>query len=150
MTVTDPNDFLLATGVPSFKFEKHGDTFKGPIVSLDMQQQKDFTSGALLTWDDGKPKLQLRIVATTDTRDPERDDDDGQRAIYVKGQMQQAIRDAIKTAGAQKIEVGGVLAVRYDGDGDPPKKGLNAPKLYRAKYEPPAPGTNAVDADDLF
>jgi len=148
VTVTDPNDFLLSTGVPSFKFEKFGDTAKGPIVSLDMQQQRDFNTGIGLTWDNGDPKQQLRIVLETDQRDG--DQDNGHRAIYVKGQMQQAVRDAIKTAGAQKIDVGGTLAVRYDSDGDPPKKGLNAPKQYRAKYEPPVPATNAVDADDLF
>lgn len=148
MTMTDPNDFLLSTGIPSFKFDTTGITAKGPIISLDMQQQRDFNTGIGMTWDNGDPKMQLRIVLETDQRD--NDQDNGHRAIYVKGQMQQAIRDAIKTAGAQKIEVGGILAVRYDSDGEPPKKGLNAPKQYRAKYEPPAPGTTAVDADDLF
>jgi len=146
---TDPNEFLLASGVPSFKFDQIGATAKGPIESLDMMQQKDFTTGALLAWEDGRPKMQLRIVLATDQRDPTIADDDGQRAIYVKGQMQQAVRDAIKIGGAAKIEVGGTLAVRYDSDGEPPKKGLNAPKQYRAKYEPPTPAT-AVDADDLF
>lgn len=146
MTITDPNDFLLGTGVPSFKFEKHGDKAEGPIVSLDMQQQRDFTSGLGLSWDNGDPKMQLRVVLATDQRTD--DNDNGHRVIYVKGQMQQAVRDAIKKAGAQKIEVGGILAVRYDSDGEPPKKGLNAPKQYAAKYEPPAPA--AVDADDLF
>jgi hypothetical protein len=148
VTITDPNDFLLSTGIPSFKFETHGDTARGTIVSLDMQQQRDFNTGLPVSWDDGKPKMQLRIVLETELRD--NDQDNGQRAIYVKGQLQQAVRDAIKTAGAQKIEVGGTLAVRYDSDGEPPKKGLNAPKQYRAKYEPPSPGITAVDADDIF
>lgn len=148
MTVTDPNDFLLASGVPSFKFEKIGDTFRGEIISLDMQQQRDFTSQAPLTWDDGRPRMQLRIVGVTDQRDG--DDDNGHRAIYVRGNMQAAVRDAIKAAGAAKIEVGGTLAVRYSGDGEPPKKGLNAPKEYKAKYEPPTAQTTAVDPDDIF
>lgn len=146
MTITDPNDFLLGTGIPSFPFKEHGDTAKGPIVSLDMQQQRDFNTGLGLTWDNGDPKMQLRAVLATDQRND--DNDNGHRAVYVKGQMQQAVRDAIKKAGAQKIEVGGVLAIRYEGDGEPPKKGLNAPKQYVAKYEPPAPAS--VDADDLF
>jgi hypothetical protein len=150
VTITDPNDFLLAGGVTSFKFDAIGATAKGTIESLDMMQQKDFTSGALLTWEDGRPKMQLRIVLATDQRDPEIADDDGHRAIYVKGQMQQAVRVALKTAGAQKIEVGGTLAVRYDSDGEPPKRGLNAPKLYKAKYEAPAAQTTAVDPEDLF
>lgn len=151
MTTTyDPNDFLLAGGVPSFKFDSIGAVAKGPIVSLDMQQQRDFTSGDPQWWDDAKtqPKMQLRIVLATDQHDG--DQDNGHRAIYVKGQMQQAVRDAIKKAGAQKIEVGGTLAVKYDSDGEPPKPKLNAPKLYVAKYEPPTATTTAVDADDLF
>lgn len=145
---TDPNDFLLSSGVPSFKFDNHGDTAKGQVVSLDMQQQRDFTSQAPLVWDDGRPRMQLRIVLATDSRDG--GDDNGHRAIYVKGNMQAAVRDAIKAAGAAKIEVGGTLAVKYVGDGEPPKRGLNAPKEYKAKYDPPAPGTAAVAADDLF
>lgn len=148
MTITDPNDFLLASGVPSFKFEQHGDTAKGTIVSLEMQQQRDFTTQAPMFWDDGRPRMQLRIVLATDTHD--NDDDNGHRAIYVKGNMQQAVRDAIKTAGVAKIEVGGTLAVKYTGDGEPPKRGLHAPKEYKAKYEPPTAQTAAVDADDLF
>ncbi len=148
MTITDPNDFLLASGVPSFKFEKHDDTARGPIVSLEMQQQRDFTSQAPLVWDDGRPRMQLKIVVATDQSDG--GDDNGHRAIYVKGNMQGAVRDAIKKAGVAKIEVGGTLAVRYTGDGEPPKKGLNAPKEYKAKYEPPTEATTAVAADDLF
>lgn len=148
MTITDPNDFLLASGVPSFKFETHGDTAKGTIVSLEMQQQRSFTTQELMFWDDGRPRMQLKIVLATDTHD--NDDDNGHRAIYVKGNMQAAVRDAIKTAGAQKIEVGGTLAVQYASDGEPPKRGQNPPKEYKAKYEPPTAPTTAVAADDLF
>jgi hypothetical protein len=148
MTIVDPNEFLLASGVPSFKFEKHGDTIRGQITSLEMQQQRDFTTQAPMTWDDGRPRMQLRIVIATDLRD--NDEDDGSRAVYVKGQLQQAVRDAVRTAGASKIEIGGTLAVRYDSDGEPPKKGLNAPKQYKAKYEAPVAQTTAVDPEDLF
>lgn len=149
MTMTDPNEFLLSSGVPSFKFDTIGATAKGEIVSLEMQQQRDFTTQAPLEWDDGRPKMQLRIILATEARD--NDDDNGHRAIYVKGNMQQAVRDAVKAAGASKIEVGGTLAVRYASDGEPPKRGLNAPKEYKAKYESPAPSsTSAVDTDDLF
>jgi hypothetical protein len=147
VTITDPNDFLLSSGVPSFKFDKHGDTAKGQVISLDMQQQRDFTTQAPMTWDDGRPRQQLRIVLATDTRDG--DNDNGHRAIYVKGNMQAAVRDAVKAADASKIEVGGTLAVRYAGDGEPPKRGLNPPKEYKAKYEPPTV-TTAVDPEDLF
>jgi hypothetical protein len=148
--VTDANAFLLSSGTPSFKFTPIGAIAKGSIVSLDMQQQNDFESGAPLWWDEAKtqPRKQLRIVLQTDEHNGE--DDDGRRAIYVKGQMQQAVRDAIKKAGADKIEEGGMLAVKYVADGTPPKKGLNPPKEYVAQYEPPSVTPTAVAVDDLL
>lgn len=137
----------MAAGVRSFKFDKHGATVKGVILSADLQQQRDINTKAPLVWDDGRPKMQARVVLQTDTR--ENDDDDGQRAIYVKGAMQKAVKDAINQAGATRLEPGGTLAVQYEKDGE--KTGnLTAPKLYKAKYEPPVAGSAGVSADDLF
>lgn len=148
--MTDVQQFLMQSGVKSFAFEKVGDTAKGVIESLEMQQQRGFTDGEPLWWDDEKtqPKKQLRIVLKTDAHDD--DDDDGRRAIYVKSFMQQAVRDAIRAAGAEKIEEGGTLAVRFDSEGEPPKKGLNPPKYYRAQYQPPTITPAAVAVDDLI
>lgn len=148
--MTDANAFLLASGIRSHKFDTIGSTAKGTIESLDMQQQRSIDDGAPLYWDDAKtqPKMQLRIVLVTDDRDGE--DDDGRRAIYVRGQMQQAVRDAIKAAGADKIEEGGTLAVQYTADGEPPKRGMNAPKIYKAQYKTPSVTPAAVAVDDLL
>ena len=151
MTQTQsPNDFLMGTGVPSFKFDAIDKIAKGPILSLDMQQQRDFKTGALKFWDDEKtqPAMQLRVVLQTDERDPEAANDDGQRAVYLNGDSQRAVREAVREAGATSIEVGGTLTLKYVADGTPPAKGLNAPKLFKAKYVPPAPAS--VDADDLI
>lgn len=147
--MTDPNSFLMSSGTKSFKFDTIGATAKGTIVSLDMQQQRSM-AGDPLYWDDAKtqPKMQLRIVL--DTGIIEEPDDDGQRAIYVKGNMQQAVRDAIKAAGVDKIEEGGTLAVQYTGDGNAPKTGLNKPKLYKAQYKQPSVTPTAVAVDDLL
>lgn len=149
MTTTDPNSFLMQTSVKSFKFAAFGDVAKGTITALDMQQQRDM-DGNQKWWDEAKTQamMQLRVVLQTGLAEDA--DDDGLRAVYVKGQMQQAVREAIKAAATSKIEVGGTLAVQYVSDGEPPKKGLNPPKQYRAKYEPPTATTTAVDADDLF
>lgn len=140
--------FLMSSGVKPFKFEHVGATAKGPIVSLEMQQQKNIDTGIPDTWPDGNPKMQLRIVLATDQRDDE--DDDGYRAIYVKGQMQVAIRDAIKAAGQTQIIEGGILAVKYESDGERSKPAYSPPKQYRAQYQPPAPKPASVDADDLL
>lgn len=148
--MSDPNDFLMSSGTRSFKFDTVDATAKGTIVTLDMQQQRDYKTGQPKWWDDQKsqPMMQLRIVLATDERDG--DDDNGHRAIYVKGNMQQAVRDAIKAAGAEKIEEGGTLAVQYYGNGTTTDPKMNPPKLYKAQYKPPSVTPAAVAVDDLL
>lgn len=148
--MSDPNDFLMASGTRSFKFDTLNATAKGTIVSLDMQQQRDIKTGQPKFWDDQKtqPMMQLRVVLATEERDG--DDDNGQRAIYVKGNMQQAVRDAIKATGADKIEEGGTLAVQYYDNGQATTVGFNPPKLYKAQYKPPSVTPAAVAVDDLI
>lgn len=148
--MSDPTAFLMSSGSKSFKFDQHGATVKGTILSLDMQQQRDIKTGQPKYWDDAKaqPMMQLRVVLQTDERD--NDDDDGQRAIYVKGNMQQAVRDAVKTAGADTIEVGGTLAVQYVKDGVATTVGFNPPKEYAAQYKPPVSQPAAVAVADLI
>lgn len=149
MTQTaDANAFLMASGVKSFKFDQPNVTAKGPIVGLDMQQQRDIKDNSLKFWNDGNPMMQLRVVLQTELHDD--DNDDGQRAIYVKGEMQKAVRDAIRNAGASQIEVGGTLAVQYTGDGEKTSPAFNPPKLYRAQYQPPVQAPSAVAVDDLI
>jgi hypothetical protein len=148
--MTDVNAFLMASGTKSFKFDAIGKTIKGTIESAEIQQQRSIDDGTPLYWDDAKtqPKNQVRIVLQTEER--ENDDDDGRRAVYVKGQMQNAVRDAVIAAGVDKLEEGGTLAVQYQSDGEPPKRGMNAPKLYKAQYKPPSITPAAVAVDDLL
>ena len=133
----DANEYLMSGGVASAKFEKPGAIVRGVIVRKpDLQQQRDFTKGTPLTWDDGSPRQQIRVTLATDEH--EDDDDNGERAIYLKGALLKAVQAAVKAAGAKGLEVGGKLVVKYTKDGE--KKGnLNAPKLYVAKYEAPDP-----------
>lgn len=147
----DPTSFLMASGTKAFKFDEIGATAKGTIVSLEMQQQRDIKDNTPKWWDDAKtqPMMQLRVVLQTDERDGE--DDDGHRALYVRGNMQQAVRDAIKAAGATTIEEGGTLAVQYTGNGTASKPGFNPPKEYRSQYAPPvAQPATAVAVADLI
>jgi hypothetical protein len=137
--MTTANDFLMAGGVTSAKFSAIGASIAGTIArEPEVQQQRDFTSGELKFWDDGKPMQQLQVILDTSERDPSIPDDDGQRALYVKGNMQKAVKEAIRKAGAPGIAVGGRLTVTYVADGEASKKGLNPPKLYSATYTPPA------------
>ncbi|MBF6083879.1 hypothetical protein IU485_21145 [Nocardia cyriacigeorgica] len=82
----------------------------------------------------GHPMMQMEVVILTNEQtDPE---DDGRRMLYVRGNMRRAIRAAVIAASADDLRNGAQLAVMYTGQG----KAIGsyaAPKLYKAKYEPP-------------
>lgn len=147
-------------GSASFKFDNLGDTVKGTIVTVEQAQQTDLDTGAPQWWDDNRtrPKLMLKIALQTALRD--NDADDGLRTIYAKGgkadaasgtglSMEQAIITAVQKAGAQSIDEGAELIVRWTGEGTQKTRGHNAPKLYTARYTPPVRGV-AINGADPF
>lgn len=138
----DANDWLMSGGAKSAKFPEVGTVVKGSITTPPtLSQQTDFTTGALKTWDDGKPQMQLVVTIQTDEKDDV--EDDGVRSLYVKGAMQAAVKDAIRKAGARGLEVGGTIAIKYTGDGVAKTRGMNPPKQFAAQYVPPT--AKAVD-----
>jgi hypothetical protein len=149
----DINDFLFASGAQSAKFEKIDDAVEGEIVSCDLRQQTDIETGTPLTFADGKPRMQL--VVTLQTKLHESDDDDGLRTIYAKGgryevasgtgsSMRDAIAQAVKDVGADKIEEGATLVVVHTGLGKAKSRGFNQPKLYTAGYRKPKATVSAA------
>lgn len=132
----DANDFLMGGGVTSAKFEKPGTTIAGKIVRPpEVQQQREINTGKPKFWDDGTPQKQLLVQVQTTLRDPQVPDDDGIRALYVRGNMLTAVRNAVRASGTQ-LAAGGHLSVTYTGDGERSKPGFNPPKLYEATYSP--------------
>ena len=103
------------------------------------EEQRDFATGNPKVFDNGDPMMQVCFTLETEERDPANEDDDGLRKVYAKGQMLDAVRQAIRKAKHNGSLVGGVLAVKYEGNGEPPRAGFNAPKLYRAQYTAPDP-----------
>lgn len=144
MSATDVNTFLLAGGTPSAKFPTIGTLVKGTIVESEVTQQTDL-EGTPKVWSDGKPMLQAVVTLQTAERDPDVDGDTGLRKLYVKGQMQAAVRDAIKQSGASGLEIGGTLAVKYTADKPAEKRGHNPAKQYVAQYAAPTSGTDATN-----
>lgn len=144
----DSYDFLAGGGAPSAKFKSYGDTVGGVVLDEPtQQQQRNLESGELETWPDGNPKMQLVVTVQTDLRDPAVEDDDGKRRIFIKGQMRNAVQQAVIAAGARGIDKGGELHVTYTGDGE--RKGhLTPPKLYAARYVKPSniPAAGPADA----
>jgi hypothetical protein len=90
----------------------------GIVLSKKMTQQTVYkpsdptVHGKLKFYENsGKPMLQMVVNVQTDKREDE--DDDGIRAIFVKGQMKYALQEALSKAGAPNVEIGGILKVRF-------------------------------------
>lgn len=132
--------FLMGGGgSPTAKFPSFGTTVAGRITEPpQVQQQRDVQSGQPKHWPDGNPMMQLVVTVQTDQRDPALAEDDGRRRIFVKGQMKNAVQDAVKLAGARGLEVGGYLSVTYSHDGQKSNPAFSAPKQFRAQYTPAA------------
>ena len=143
----DPNAFLMGTGGRSAKFEAEGDVAVGYITHYEMRQQTDIKTGAPKTWDDGNPMMQLVVTIDTETREDE--DDDGVRTVYIKGQMQKAVSDAIRKAGEHGLGIGGKLGIKYVSTAAPKQRGFNGAKQYSAKYEPPTVGVDDSDFESV-
>jgi hypothetical protein len=137
MTDKDALDYL-AGGSPTATFPEIGTTYEGRIRELTKSQQRDFQSGALKFFDNGDPMVQLVFTIETGLRDG--DEDDGVRRVFAKGQMLDEIRRAIRESGHARGAdvVGGILKVGYVSDGEPASRGISPPKVYRAKFTPPA------------
>lgn len=145
--VDDVNDFLEQGGIPGAPFENVGDSWTGQIVRAAKVQSRDFETRELQTWDDGSPKYELQVDIQTDQRNPDISGDDGIRRLYVRSNMLQAIRQALRAKRA-RLEPGGTVTVTYTGNGTPTRRGAKPPKLYDAEF---TPGTvpAGLSADDL-
>lgn len=142
MTNTDSSqslDDLLGGGPPAFKFETVGDTAKGIVLGAQNQQVTDIKTNEPLFYNDGNPRTQLVVTL--------RLDDGNETRVFCKPAAKEAIREAVKSAGAS-FEVGGRLAVKYTGDEPSKQAGMSPRKLFSAQYAAPAPQT--VNADDLL
>lgn len=130
----DVSEFLAASDFeshPGFKFNEVGQTCKGTIIGTPRVVETDDLSG-------GRSKKLVLDVQTAD----------GTFSLWLPANksITKAVAAAVKEAGATGVAEGGKIAVKFTGEGTPPKPGYNAPKLFSAKYEAPA---NAVAMDDL-
>lgn len=151
------NDILMGTSVPAAKFVNPGDSIRGQVLKVESAQQRDFDTGELAFWKkSGQPMMQAIIDIQTDLRDPAIEGDDGIRRIYVKdhgapyvkgsGRIRDAFRDAVISAGAKGIEIGGFIdECTYTGPGQ--GKGAIPPKMFRVRYRPPQQG---APSDQVF
>lgn len=149
---------LLDTYAKSATFDRVGDRVGGRVIGAPREvQQKDYDSGKPLWWtaEGGRPSTDpeerdgtkrnpvMQLVVTVDTGriDPAVEDDDGERAVWVRGQMLQAARAALKRVRAKHIEPGGEFWVVFEreeqGRDERGRAKGNPKKIYAVTYAPP-------------
>jgi hypothetical protein len=147
--MSDGNDLLGKTARPWAKWPAVGAVVTGTVIDApSARQSRNFESGEPDTWPNGDPKMEVVVPLATSERDPEIEDDDGERSLVlpVGSARFKAVQAAMKRAGVKALAPGGVIAVRYTKDGPKPKGSkLNAPKEFSAEYTPPA-GVSEQDA----
>jgi hypothetical protein len=149
--MANANELLMSGGVKSAKFDTIGTTIAGQLTrEPEAREQTDFTTGAVLRWDNGDARMQIVVDLATNQRDLSDSSDDGERRLYIRGQMLNAVRAAVRAAGAPGLATGGMLRVEYTGDAEPTKRGFNGAKQYKATYTPPARQqvTNVLEQGD--
>jgi hypothetical protein len=146
----ESDDFLMSGGGVSCQFPKKGHSFTGTVLKIGKPRpQTDPESGDVKTFKSGDVRKTMPVTLATDARGhwvegeyEEIEDDDGERVLYVQGLMKNAVRDAVrkafkdggKPASAARLEVGGLLTVRWDSTIPPARKGLKPTKVYVAEY----------------
>ena len=143
----EANDLLMGGGVKSATFpdKQYGTTVGGLITRAPVtRQQTDYKTGEPKFFPNGDPMMQIVVQVQTDLRDPAEPLDDGVRGLYLKAQMMQAVRDAVKAVGGKGLEVGGHLAVTYVRDEPTPQGRGFDKKIYSATYRLPTGQANDV------
>jgi hypothetical protein len=139
-------DAFMGGGAKTFPFDTVGDEVTGRILSIEQRQQTDMQTKEPAFWKDGKPKMMFTFTLQTKLREEE--DDDGVRTINVRWKSQDAIKAAVKASGAKKPEVGGILTMKFTGEGVATERGFSKPKFWAAHYIPPDPSTGFMDDHD--
>ena len=131
------DDFMQSTNSgtkhPALTFPTVGTTHTGVVLEVKKLEDKDMVTGQPKTFDNGDPRWVFVFTLETGT---------GTANLWVRGQMQRAIREAAEKAGVQTL-VGATLSVRYVGDGEKKSAAFNAPKQYQAKVEAPVKDASA-------
>lgn len=135
--------FGSGSGAPAFKWgDKPGTRAAGRITHLDATQQRNMRTNELMFWPSGDKLMIALVTLQTEERDPDIEDDDGQRTLWVSGRnMTSAVREACKTVRVKELELDGYLEVVFTGYGTA-EKGAQPPRLFTASYQKPT--TNAA------
>jgi hypothetical protein len=138
----DANAVLMGGGGPKgWKFENPGDSHAGTIAEPPKAvQERDYDpanpgGGKGKVFPSGDPIMGVHVVVQTNERDPSIDGDDGRRTFYIEGRyIKEAVREAVRNAGAPGLEVGGQIHVTFTHREDPMDK--RSRKFWQVTYTP--------------
>lgn len=140
-TTVNANDVLMGGGgAPSARFNEPGATYTGRIIHPPQAyQEREWnlatmrSDGPPATFPSGDPIMAISVDIKTTLRDATIEDDDGTRRVYIQGKrLKEAVRNAVRDAGAHGLEVGGELTVTFTHQEDPTDK--RSAKHYTATY----------------
>ena len=126
------DNFLTeSNSLPAVSLKEVGDRIEGIITQTRKLEDREM-DGEVRTWPNG----DVKHVWVFDL-----DIDNELKALWVRGNMVTAIRDAAKAGNITNL-VGAKLVLEHHALGEPKQKGYNAPKLYRAKITAAQPTTD--------
>jgi hypothetical protein len=119
----DANDILMGGGgAKPAAFGQDGVTIGGRIVSTPKSyhvrayDRDNPGNGPLQFYPSGDPIMGVRVDVQTNDRDPLDPTDDGVRRLYLDRKRQlSAVREAVRAAGADGLQVGGYLTLTRTG-----------------------------------
>lgn len=127
MEPQDANSILMSGGGKFASFKSHGDTTTGVIVDVgtpyqvrEWNERTQRADGPPKFTKSGKPVYAFHLTLTTDERRADDPEDDGTRVIDVNSwRMQDALRNAVRGAGAGGLEIGAKVSLTYTSDETP-------------------------------
>ncbi len=139
--MTNVDDFLNgSTSRPLIKLNNPGSKLVFDLIEARLVQERDFDTGQLVTWDDGKPKKQIVLdvhidwAASHDISVGKDGQQEPEGSYYVRYTCQLALQQACEAAGVRLSEVGRGAIARTP-DGVPKKQGLNPPQQFAAQVQ---------------
>lgn len=135
---TDTSGFWGGAASISFDDKKgyvKGSPRGGKILSKSISDQTKMGTGEVLRWKDSTPRKQMVLLLQTAERSDAQDN--GQRQLFIKGDLPRATREAFQAVGASDVEIGGWLYAAWVDDKPPSQSGYSPQKIYKCIYAPP-------------
>lgn len=131
-------DALTSTAGKTAKFENVGDSVEGIVVSAEMKPST-MPGGVPRLFDDGTPQQDFVFTLQTNLRDPNIENDDGIRTVWMRsfGDDKKAVVDAVTAAGDDDVNKGGYMKVTFTGTIPSKNPGFQPRKLRSVEYRKP-------------